>query len=166
MTYHDELDLLDQAQNDMTSEADAQGLEGFDRRHFIFMSLIATAASTFGFGAKALAQTPPAAAGGRAGGGGQSQAAPQVPLGNGEAVSWTFQPYPYGTGALMEKLIHERGAAAFTRDVFTVDKWVGTVPTAAEDIAFLPANRLSALLKERRITSTDLTKIYLDRIKK
>jgi hypothetical protein len=89
-----------------------------------------------------------------------------VPLGNGEPVSWTFQPYPYGTGALMEKLIHERGAAAFARDVFTVEKWTGAVPTTGEDIAFLPAHRLSALLKERKITSTDLTKIYLDRIKK
>jgi Asp-tRNA(Asn)/Glu-tRNA(Gln) amidotransferase A subunit family amidase len=166
MSYHDELDLLDQAQNDLTAEADGMQLEGVDRRHFIFTSLVATAASTFGFGAKALAQTPPAGGAGRAGGAGQGQAAPPVPLGNGEPVSWTFQPYPYGTGALMEKLIHERGAAAFARDVFTVEKWAGTVPTTAEDIAFLPAHRLSALLKERRITSTDLTKIYLDRIKK
>src|SRR6185436_8196330 len=116
-----------------------------------------TAATTFGFGATALAQTPPAT-GGRGGGGGQGQATPPVALGNGEPVSWTFQPYPFGTGALMEKTIRERGAAAFTRSVFTVEKWVGAVPTTGEDIAFLPAHRLSALLKERKITSTDLTK--------
>ena len=141
-------------------------LEGVDRRHFIFTSLITAAASTFGFGATALAQTPPPAAGGRAGGAGQGQAPPPAPLGNGEPISWTFQPYPQGTGALMEKLIRERGAAAFTRSTFTVDKWAGAVPTSGDDIAFLPAHRLSALIKEKKITSTELTKIYLDRLKK
>ena len=127
-----EVDLLDQAQNEAALEADRLQLEGVDRRHFLFTSLVATAATTFGFGATALAQTPPAT-GGRAGGagGGQAQATPPTPLGNGEPVSWTFQPYPYGTGALMEKTIRERGAAAFTRSVFTVDKWVGAVPTVA-----------------------------------
>ena len=49
------------------------------------------------------------------------QAAPPLPpLGNGEPVSWTFQPYPGGTGALMEKMVHEHGAAAFQRSVFYV----------------------------------------------
>ena len=32
--------------------------------------------------------------------------------------------------------------------------------------AFLPAHRLSALLKAKKITSTDLTKIYLDRLER
>ncbi len=162
MNYHDELDLLDEAQNDASAAADDMALEGVDRRRFIFMSVVAAAASTFGFGAKVLAQAP--AGGGR--GGGQGQATPPTPLGNGEPVSWTFQPYPYGTGALFEKLIRERGAAAFNRGTFVAEKWTGAVPTSPEDIAFLPAHRLSALIRERRITSTELTKIYLDRIKK
>src|SRR5262249_13505430 len=34
------------------------------------------------------------------------------------------------------------------------------------EIAFLPAHRLSALVKARHITSTQLTRIYLDRIKR
>ena len=163
MNHYDELDLLDQSQNDAALAADEMALEGVDRRRFIFMSVVAAAASTFGFGAKALAQTP-ATTGGR---GGQAGAqTPPVPLGNGEPVSWSFQPYPYGTGALFEKLIRERGAAAFTRSTFVVDKWTGAVPASPDEIAFLPAHRLSALIKERRITSTELTKIYLDRIKK
>jgi len=165
MNFHDELDLLDVAQNEAAVEADRMELEGVDRRSFLFTSLIATAATTFGFGATALAQTPPAS-GGRAAGAGQGQATPPTPLGNGEPISWTFQPYPAGTGALMEKLIRERGAAAFTRSTFVVDKWTGPVPTSGDDIAFLPAHRLSALIKEKKITSTELTKIYLDRLKK
>jgi Asp-tRNA(Asn)/Glu-tRNA(Gln) amidotransferase A subunit family amidase len=75
-------------------------------------------------------------------------------------------PYPGGTGALMEKLVNERGAAAFKRDTFTVEPWTGPVPTDPDTIAFLPAHRLSALIKSRKITSTQLTKIYLDRMKR
>jgi Asp-tRNA(Asn)/Glu-tRNA(Gln) amidotransferase A subunit family amidase len=40
------------------------------------------------------------------------------------------------------------------------------VPTNDEDIAFLPAHRLSALLKARKITSTRLTRIYLQRLQR
>ena len=160
MSRH-ELELLDQIAID--TELVAAAVEdstngGIDRREFMFMSLVTAAASTFGFGATAFAQAP---------GGGQP--APQAtlpPLGNGEPVSWTFQPYPGGTGVLMEKLINERGAAAFKRSVFVVDKWAGPVPTNPDEIAFLPAHRLSALIKERKLTSTQLTKIYLDRIKR
>jgi Asp-tRNA(Asn)/Glu-tRNA(Gln) amidotransferase A subunit family amidase len=106
-----------------------------------------------------------AGAAGATGAGGAAQAA-LAQLGNGEPVAWTFQPYPGGTGVLMEKLIRERGGAAFDRKPFEVERWTGPVPTAEEDIAFLPAHRLSALIKEKRITSTQLTKIYLDRIKR
>ncbi len=75
-------------------------------------------------------------------------------------------PYPGGTGALMEKLAKERGRAAFDRAVFTVEPWKGTVPTNPDDIAYLPAHRLSALIKARKITSVQLTDIYLARLKK
>jgi len=81
-------------------------------------------------------------------------------------MSWTFQPYPGGTGALMEKLVRERGAAAFQRATFTVPKWTGAVPNDPETIAYLPAHRLAALVKDRKLTSTQLTRIYLDRIKR
>lgn len=115
MSTREDLELLDQMQIEaelMADEVEATTEGAFDRREFVFLSLVTAAASTFGFGSRALAQAPA----------GAPQAAPQTPLpplGNGEPVSWTFQPYPGGTGALMEKLIHERGAAAFQRSAFT-----------------------------------------------
>ena len=160
MTPSIELELLDEAQNQAELLADQAELSGVDRREFVFRSLMAAAATTFGFGGRALAQGTPTPA---------SQApqqAPLPPLGNGEPVSWTFQPYPGGTGALMEELVRKHGAATFQRATFTVPKWTGPVPNDPETIAFLPAHRLSALLKERKITSTQLTRIYLDRIKR
>ena len=77
-----------------------------------------------------------------------------------------FQPYPGGTGAMMEKLARERGRAAFDRAVFTVEPWSGAVPASDDDIAFLPAHRLAALIKARRLTSLRLTEIYLARLKR
>ena len=159
MTHHEELDLLQGAEADAELTADALELDGIARREFVFLSLAAAAASTFGFGARALAQAPAAP-------NAPQQAAPLPPLANGEPVAWTFQPYPGGTGALMEKLVREHGAAAFTRATFIVAPWTGAVPTNPDDIAFLPAHRLSALIKARKLTSTQVTKIYLDRIKR
>jgi hypothetical protein len=153
-----ELEFLDNVQDEAELLADeAEEVMGMDRREFVFLSLMTAAASTFGFGARALAQGTPAQA---------PQAPPLPPLGNGEAMSWTFQPYPGGTGALMEKLVREHGAAAFQRATFTVPKWTGPVPNDPETIAFLPAHRLSALIRDRKLTSTQLTRIYLDRIKR
>ena len=40
------------------------------------------------------------------------------------------------------------------------------VPTNEEDIVFLPAHRLAALIKEKKITSVKLTTMYLDRLKR
>ena len=158
MLYADELDLLDQYQAELCDD-DTPEAVGLDRREFVFLSLVTAAASTFGFGPRALAQ-------GVAPTGQAPQPTPLPPLGNGEGISWTFQPYPGGTGALMEKLVRERGPAAFQRATFTVPRWTGAVPNDPETIAFLPAHRLSALLKERKITSTQLTRIYLERIKR
>ena len=43
---------------------------------------------------------------------------PQQPaLGNGEMIAMNFSPYPGGTGALLEHVVKERGAAAFARHV-------------------------------------------------
>ena len=174
MSIREDLELLEQIQQEAEQSAEEQEyLTGIPRREFVFMSVIAAAATTFGFGSRALAQGAGAGGAGRAGGapagrgggGGQGQTPPPLPEMT-DPISWTFQPYPGGTGALMEKLINERGAAAFKRSVFTVPRWSGAVPTSEEDLAFLPAHRLSALLKERKITSTQITKIYLDRIKR
>src|SRR5476651_593123 len=134
---------------------------GIGRREFMFRSLVAAAATTFGAQA-ALAQ---AAAGAPSAAmptpmPQQPQATPPFPLGNGEPPAEQFMPYPGGTGALMEKLVKEHGAKVFDRSVFTVEKWSGAVPTSDEEIAFLPAHRLSALLRAKKITSTRLTSIY------
>ena len=158
-------ELLDQTQAELNAaDYDEEANGGMDRRQFMFLSLVAAAATTFGVDT-ARAQ---ASVGSGAGAGALPQApqAPPVTLGNGEAPALQFQPYPGGTGALMEKLAKERGRAAFDRAVFTTQKWSGAVPTNPDDIAFLPAHRLSALLKARKITSTQLTDIYLTRLKR
>src|SRR4029077_2488909 len=108
MSMYDELDLLDQAQHEAEAKADEMGFTtDVDRRRFVFLSLTAAAATTFGFGAKVLAQGGGGGRGGQGGGG-----APPVPLDNMEAVSWTFQPYPGGTGVLLEKTYREKGVGA------------------------------------------------------
>jgi Asp-tRNA(Asn)/Glu-tRNA(Gln) amidotransferase A subunit family amidase len=66
----------------------------------------------------------------------------------------------------MERLIRERGARAFDRRPLTVEGWSGPTPSSDEDLAFLPAHRLSALRRARRVTSTRLTRLYLDRLKR
>ncbi|HTE47203.1 MAG TPA: amidase [Gemmatimonadaceae bacterium] len=172
-SMYDELDLLDQAQADAEQMAEELGLASdVDRRRFVFMSLAAAAATTFGFGAKALAQ----GGGGGGGRGGQGAATPPVPLDNMEAVSWSFQPYPGGTGALLEKTYREKGAAAFarqpfawnatTKGAFPVAPWTGALPATDEEIAFLPAHRLAAAIKAGKLTSVRITTIYLDRLER
>jgi Asp-tRNA(Asn)/Glu-tRNA(Gln) amidotransferase A subunit family amidase len=172
MSRFDELDLLDQAQAEAEQIADEMGFTNdVDRRSFVFMSLAAAAATTFGFGAKAAAQ----GAGG-AGRGAQQAATPPVPLDNMEEVSWTFQPYPGGTGALLEKTYREKGPAAFVRQPFSygtaargsfnIAPWTGALPATDEEIAFLPAHRISAAIKAGKLTSTRITRIYLDRLKR
>jgi Asp-tRNA(Asn)/Glu-tRNA(Gln) amidotransferase A subunit family amidase len=173
MSRFDELDLLEQAQADAEQIADEMGFtNNVDRRKFVFMSLATAAATTFGFGAKAIAQ------GGGGGGGGRAQqpSTPPVPLDNMEEVSWTFMPYPGGTGALLEKTYREKGAAAFnrqpfsygtaTRGSFHIAPWTGPFPSTDEEIAFLPAHRLAAAIKAGKLTSTRITRIYLDRLKR
>ena len=177
MQMHDELDLLLQAEADAERAADETTFASdLDRRQFVFLSLVTAAATTFGFGAKALAQ-------GADGGGaatdsrGAQAAGPPVPLDNMEAVSWTFQPYPGGTGALLEKTYHEKGIAAFARQKFAWDSatpgafriapWgTGALPATDEEIAFLPAHRLAAAIHARKLTSVRITTIYLERLKR
>jgi Asp-tRNA(Asn)/Glu-tRNA(Gln) amidotransferase A subunit family amidase len=168
-------DLLDDAQPELerlSEETEELTKGSVDRREFVFMSLVAAAASTFG--AHAVRAQGGAGAPGGAGAGSisaaaaapQQQTVPPFPLGNGEAPAEQFMPYPGGTGALMEKLVREHGAKAFDRAEFRVEKWSGALPASDEAIAFLPAHRLSALIKARKLTSTRLTAIYLERLKR
>ena len=96
----------------------------------------------------------------------EQEAASPIQLGQGEHPALVFQAYPGGTGSLMEKLWREHGPRMFDRPAIRVRPWRGPVPTNEEDIAFLPVHRLSALVRSRRISSVDLTEIYLDRIKR
>ncbi|MDF1504588.1 amidase [Roseisolibacter sp. H3M3-2] len=156
-------DLLEAAQPEHERRAEAaEALTGVDRREFLFVSLVTAAASTFGAGPALLAAQPPS----RPAGAERQPAVPPFPLGNGEPPAEQFMPYAGGTGALMERLVRERGAAAFARGSFRVAPWTGPVPTSDEDLAFLPAHRLAALLKARKVTSTRLTRIYLDRLQR
>lgn len=88
-----------------------------------------------------------------------------IPLNNGEPPATQFQAYPGGTGALMEEF-WRKGVNPFQRDEIEVIPWAGEVPDTEEGIAFLPVHRLAALIRERRISPTDLFEIYLDRLKR
>ena len=145
---------------------EAEDSTGVGRREFLFMSMVAAAASTFGSHA-VRAQGGGAGIGATPGAGAQQQpVGPSFPLGNGEPPAEQFMPYPGGTGALMEKMVRQHGAKAFDRSAFTVEKWRGTVPASDEAIAFLPAHRLAALIKAKKLTSVRLTTIYLERLER
>ena len=149
-----------------------ENTSGIDRRQFMFYSLVTAAATTFGAEAARAMGAPvpalddwmPTEAPLRSLL--QPPAVPPLALGNGEAPALQFQAYPGGTGALMEKLARERGRAAFDRAVFTVEKFSGAMPASDEDLAFLPAHRISALIKERKLTSARITNIYLERLRR
>lgn len=162
------LDTLANAEAELDAMDFDESTIGIDRRQFMFRTLVAAAAGAFGapsLGAQSVRSEmgtirnilsdlqPP------------TQVAP-VPLGNGEPPALQFMPYPGGTGALMEKLLLEKGTAAFRRADFKVEKFSGPVPTNAEDLAFLPAHRISALIHARKITSRQITDIYLERLKR
>ena len=138
-----------------------------DRRTFTLAALTAAGAGYFGAqeALRAQAPTAPAAAGQPV-----SPSAPPPPppwpLGNGEPPASQFQPYPGGTGALLDRLVRERGVAAFARSPLMPHGWTGAVPATDDDVAFLPAHRLAALLRGRKITSTRLTEVYLARLKR
>jgi Asp-tRNA(Asn)/Glu-tRNA(Gln) amidotransferase A subunit family amidase len=66
----------------------------------------------------------------------------------------------------MERLWREHGPRLFERPPIEVEPWEGPVPTAEQEIAFLPVSRLAALLRERHVTSRELTEIYLDRLRR
>ena len=165
------LDFLEQAEAELAAADHDESATGVDRRQFMFYSLVAAAASTFGAQAAGAqgAMARASGIGSLTSGASQPPQPPQVPpvpLGNGEAPAMQFMPYPGGTGALMEKVVRERGAAAFTRTPHAVEKWSGAVPTNPDDLAFLPAHRISALIKARKITSRQITDIYLARIER
>ncbi len=162
MNFRDELDLLDQAQVEAEQSADEQALTGIDRRHFVFMSLVTAAAGVFGLGADVTAQ------GGAAAAGQPQPAAPAaLPLGNGDSVSWTFQPYPGGTGALHgETRPRARRRGVSTRRVCPRARGPARCRPRPTRSRFCPRTGSRRSSRRKRITSVELTKIYLDRIER
>ena len=164
-------EFLEHAEAELAAMDYDETLTGVPRREFMFRSLVMAAASTFGVRTLG-AQTPQAyfdATAGAWAGVVPAVQPPQqepVPLGNGEAPALQFMPYPEGTGALMERMVARHGARAFTRSTFSVEPWVGAAPTSAEDLAFLPAHRIAALIKARKLTSRRITDIYLERLER
>ncbi len=79
----------------------------------------------------------------------------KVDVGYDVAPALTFFPVP------------PRPAAAVKRNQATpVETPVVRRPESAEELAFLSVVELSALIRSRQVTSTELTKLYLDRLKR
>lgn len=152
MSATDDAETMSEVTNPTSDEA------ALNRRGFVRNALAAAALAGLPAGLDAQG-----AAGGR---GQQPPPPPPRPLGNGEPPAMVFQPYPGGTGSYLEKLARERGREAFERSRFTVEGWRGAVPTSEEELAFLPVHRQAALLQSRRISSVQLTDIYLSRLKR
>ncbi len=96
----------------------------------------------------------------------RQQGPPPVPLGNAEAPAIQFQAYPGGTGALLDRLWRQGGPGVFERRPIPLDPWTGPRPATEEDLAFLPVHRLAALLRAGHTSPTELTRLYLERLKR
>ncbi|SEF83171.1 amidase [Algoriphagus boritolerans] len=75
-------------------------------------------------------------------------------LENSVAPALIFNPLPQGFYPNQDQKTYDWGLPV------TVE-----LPEKESDIAYLPVNQLAVLIKNRKITSEQLTKIYLDRIK-
>lgn len=78
----------------------------------------------------------------------------RVPLSNNVPLSIGFDPVPQG----YEYETHQQ----------PID-WnlpAATMPQVLEDVVFLPVYKLASLIRTRQLTSTQLTRLYLDRLKK
>jgi Asp-tRNA(Asn)/Glu-tRNA(Gln) amidotransferase A subunit family amidase len=57
-------------------------------------------------------------------------------------------------------------AESLSREVGLLDRAVPERPARDEDLAFLPVTKLAALVRSAKVTSTELTQLYLARLKK
>jgi Asp-tRNA(Asn)/Glu-tRNA(Gln) amidotransferase A subunit family amidase len=86
----------------------------------------------------------------------QIDALHKVPLDNSVSPAIVFDPLPPGTALPAKKkqpLVRERVA-------------VMARPGSLEELAFLPVSRLSELVRARKVKPTELTEMYLDRLKR
>lgn len=85
----------------------------------------------------------------------------QVPLENGDPPALVFfaAPPQQAAGPIDRSLVHP---IATVRPIETASP---QRPASDEDLAFLPVTELAALLRTRQVTSLELTKLYLARLK-
>jgi Asp-tRNA(Asn)/Glu-tRNA(Gln) amidotransferase A subunit family amidase len=86
---------------------------------------------------------------------GQLQTLRQVKLDNSVAPAVCFNPAPWQTHAAGQP----RGSVCPTEQV------APKRPDSTETLAFLPVSELAALLRTRQVSSTELTKLYLQRLR-
>ncbi|HEV7389004.1 MAG TPA: amidase [Gemmatimonadaceae bacterium] len=80
----------------------------------------------------------------------------KVPLANSVSPAIIFDPLPPG------RKIHPEPRRPMVRSKATQT----TRPATVEDLAFLPVTELSELVRRHRVTSLELTQMYLERLKK
>lgn len=78
----------------------------------------------------------------------------EVDIGYDIAPALIFQPVQVAADS----------GTTYRRDTRPVDWQPPQLPTDEEDLAFLPVSELAALLRTRKISSVELTKLYLDRL--
>lgn len=83
------------------------------------------------------------------------QAIHQYKLPNSTAMSLVFDPIPTG---MQVETVQKPIDWGLPKDV--------AMPTNKEELAFYPAYKLAVLIKNKKITSTELTKLYISRLKK
>jgi Asp-tRNA(Asn)/Glu-tRNA(Gln) amidotransferase A subunit family amidase len=144
-----------------------RALGRLERRDFLRRAAAAVAAGTVSPAALLAAEPDPAGREelARALAPQSQEGPPPAPLGNGEHPALVYQAYPGGTGSLYRRW-HDEGIDPFERHPVPIAPWEGAVPTDATEIAFLPVHRLAALVRERRVSSVELTEIYLERLKR
>ena len=79
---------------------------------------------------------------------------PPVPLGNGEHPALVYQAYPGGTGSLYRSW-YRRGIDPFERHEIAIRPWEGAVPGDPDEIAWLPVERLAALIQGCLLYTSD-----------
>ncbi|MGH9866616.1 MAG: amidase [Candidatus Polarisedimenticolia bacterium] len=80
-----------------------------------------------------------------------------VPLDNAVPPALYFDPEPGRRGA---------PPAAVQRDVKLPEKGTPRRPDWGDEVAFLPVRQLAPLLKSKQISSVELTRLYLDRLRR
>src|SRR5262249_32597985 len=80
----------------------------------------------------------------------------QIKLDNGVPPAGLFHPAGWQPGADAQP----RGSVSLTESA------APKRPDSAEGLAFLPVSELAALLRDRQVSSVELTKLYLGRLKR